>query len=41
MRALPEVQADFAAAVLAADARTVAGLIVPDGVPPAARLRST
>ena len=39
MRALPEVQADFAAAVLGEDTRAVAGLIVPDGLPPAARLQ--
>ena len=39
MRALPEVQADFAAAVLGEDTRAVAGLIVPDGLPPAARVQ--
>ena len=39
MRALPEVQADFAAAVLGEDTRAVVGLIVPDGLPSAARLQ--
>jgi hypothetical protein len=39
MRALPEMQADLAAAILGEDARAVARLIVPDGLPPAARLQ--
>lgn len=39
MRTLPELQADFASAVLREDARAVAGLIVADGLTPAARVQ--
>jgi hypothetical protein len=39
MRTLPELQADFATAILREDARPVAGLIVADGLEPAARVQ--
>ena len=39
MPTLPELQADFGTAVLREDARAVAPLIVPDGLPPAARVQ--
>jgi hypothetical protein len=39
MRALPELQADFATAILREDARQVASLIVGDGLAPAARVQ--
>src|SRR5262245_26716665 len=39
MRALPELQADFAAAILREDARQVASLIMADGLAPGARVQ--
>jgi hypothetical protein len=39
VRALRELQADFAAAILGHDAGAVAGLIAPDGLSPAARIQ--
>ena len=39
MRTLPELQADFASAVLSEDARAVAGAIAGEGLTPAARIR--
>jgi Putative DNA-binding domain len=39
VRALLELQADFAAAILDQDADAVAGLIAPDGLPPGGRVQ--
>jgi hypothetical protein len=39
MRPLPELQADFASAILREDEAPVASLIVADGLPPAARVQ--